>query len=169
MGYLDKTNIEDFSGDNFTIIKEGANVRFSKKTEGQYGGSYADNNYVSVFTRLIADLDFDSVLMSGLGIGVLAQWCATDKGASTVDVVELDSELCTAVNDMNYLSPSVNIINGDIYTYTPTKTYDLIIFDHWFFPDKDYASQKESLNSHFLSYLNTEGVLFYAVNNEIIS
>ena len=169
MGYLDKTNIQDFSGNSFSIIKEGVHVRFTKKTEGEYGGSYNDGNYVSVLTKSIANLEFDSVLMSGLGIGVLAEWCAKDKGASVVDVVEIDSYLVAAVQDMNYLNPIVNVIEGNIYTYTPTKTYDIIIFDHWFFPDKDYTSQKESLTSHFLPHLNTGGLIFYAVNNEIIS
>ena len=86
--------------------------------------------YIDFFRRL-PNLSFDSILIGGLGLGALPQYLATQTSCSVIDVIEKDSVLSDSLSGMNVLDPKINILQGDIFNFTPTTTYDLIVFDIW--------------------------------------
>ena len=53
----------------------------------------------------------------------------------------------------------LNLFEGDCFSYTPTKNYDLILIDIWW--DADLAStKKDELISKYSQYLNVEGKIY---------
>lgn len=92
--------------------------------------------------------NYSTALVVGLGLGVIPQWLANEKGA-IVDVVDQDRELINVINSYDYLSENISIIHSDIFEYTQEKEYDLIVFDIWF--DKDNITQEiqNTLNDRF--------------------
>ena len=105
------------------------------------------------------DINFDSILISGLGIGIVPLIC--QKTTNIIDVVEVDEEIIDFVSGLNHLQSNVNIINGDINYFTPTRQYDVIIFDHW--GVSALESEKENLTSIYQEYLNPNGILTFPI------
>jgi len=168
MGYLSNTqNIIDANGENWSIVKRENKIEFSCNREMGIWGSYSDDNYISFMTRRLTENQYPKVLVSGLGIGVVPQWLCENKN-SLVDVVEIDTELVNSVNSMNYLHNNINIINADIYNYSTSEKYDLIYFDHWFFPnDSNFPNEKNNLLNLFQANKSENGIIVFPVHNEI--
>jgi hypothetical protein len=94
------------------------------------GNIYNEDNidFIKYFYRKLFDFNFNSILISGLGIGIVPLICQNT--TNIIDVVEVDEEIIDFVSGFNHLQSNVNIINGDINYFTPTKQYDIILFDH---------------------------------------
>jgi len=167
MGYLDSTKITNFNGELFEIKKEENRIIFiSKINVADCRGEYDDSNYINFMSSLLTEDQYIDVLVSGLGIGVIPQWLATEKN-SNVDVIELNQELIDAVTNMSYLDQKINIIQSDIYQYNTDKKYDLIYLDHWFFPDKEYNSQRTQLINLFTKNKKTDSNIIFPITKEI--
>ena len=106
---------------------------------------------------------YDKVLVGGLGLGLLPEYLKTVKNCSVVDVVENNNELITYTNNNKHLNENINIIEGDAYSYTPDKKYDLILIDLWW--DKaDITQQNETdLKNNYNSYLESNGKIVLPV------
>lgn len=168
MGYLNKENISQYIGENFEITLDGENIRFTNEVNNpDYSGSYHDGNYIPYMTITMNDKQINSALLFGLGIGVLAEWLVNEKNAN-VDVVEINKELIDCVSSMNFLSNKINFINADVYNYTTNKLYDAIIFDMWFFPDKNYESEVQILKTNYNNNLNENGYMHFLIMQETI-
>lgn len=167
MGYLDSTKITEFNGEFFEITKDTDKVIFTSKLNIiDCRGEYNDLTYLSFMADLLTENQYPDVLVSGLGLGVIPQWLASEK-SSRVDVIELNQELIDAISGMGYLNANVNIIQSDIYQYTTEKQYDLIYLDHWFFPDKDYTNQRTQLINTFSGNKKTNGSVIFPIMKEI--
>lgn len=168
MGYLTNTeNIINSSGEYWSIVKNENNIQFSCSREMGIVGTYSDDNYINFMTKRLTETEYPRVLLSGLGVGVVPQWLCENKN-SLVDVVEIDTELVNAIKSMNYLHDNINIINADINNYSTPVSYDLIYFDHWFFPnDSMYESERNNLLNLFTANKNESGVIVFPVHNEI--
>ena len=166
--FTNSENITNATGEKFEIIKDDEDVWFICKQESEaQPGKYRSNNYTDYMTALLTENLYAKVLVSGLGLGVIPQWLCNNKGSS-VDVIEIDNELITTVNSMNYLHQNINIINADINNYQTTSTYDLIYFDHWFFVnDTYYESERDALVNSFSSNKTENGIILFPVHKEI--
>lgn len=165
--FTNSENIVNASGQYWSIVKHETNIHFSCSRESGITGHYFDDNYVPYMSSLLTEQSYPKALVSGLGLGVIPQWLCDNKNA-IVDVVEIDSELITAVTQMNYLHSNINIINHDINTYQTSIKYDLIYFDHWFFPDdSNFTSERDSLINAFSVNKSDNGVIVFPVHKEI--
>lgn len=133
MKYLDYNAIMSYEGVNFTIENRCDDVLFYCKD-----GFYSESRYLDFMVDKLSG-EYKTALVFGLGLGVIPQWLANDKGA-TVDVIEKDEELVQVVNILDYLSDNVSISVGDVFNYKQKKQYDLIVFDIWF--DKEEISEE---------------------------
>jgi len=104
-------------------------------------------------------LSYDKVLVGGLGLGLIARYLKEKDNCSVVDVVDNNNELITWVNSEKLLDDSINVIEHDALTYTPTKKYDLILMDLWWDEDEITNAIKNTLKTNYLSHLNTNGRL----------
>jgi len=166
--FTNSENIVNTTGEKFEIIKDTKDVYFSCTQESATQiGRYRSDNYVSHMTTLLTESNYANVLVSGLGLGVIPQWLCENKN-SLVDVVEIDTELVNAIKSMNYLHENINIVNADINSYSTPVLYDLIYFDHWFFPgNSNYESERNNLLNLFTANKKENGVIVFPVNNEI--
>lgn len=156
MGYLSGSNITNTTGVSFSIAVNGNNHTFSLSN----GDSYTDVYYIE---RMCVDYtgSYNRVLVAGLGLGVIPQWFAKEKGA-TVDVIENNSELITTIQSIGYLDSKINIIEADIFNYQPSGSYDLGVMDIWFdCYNSTYYQQTGSLKTLYSSSCNMVSIPYH--------
>lgn len=77
------------------------------------------------------DLANGNVLVTGLGIGMVAAWLASKINVERVDVVENSPDVIALVAP--YLpSPKIHVIYADAFSYIPTRTYNFAWHDCWY-------------------------------------
>ncbi len=116
-------------------------------------------NYILEYSKELLDIEFNSILIGGLGLGVMPYVC---QDFAQIDVIEINQDIINIANQLNHLNENVNIIQGDFTTFIPTTTYDIIITDIW------YQGLTEEQNTliidHYLPYLNEGGFLYNPIN-----
>lgn len=161
MAIFNKNNILDYTGDTFQIIKEsGVDTTLMLYSTGERLIDVDD--YITSFMKPVTYLNYNSVLIGGLGLGIVPYWISQNTSCSTIDVLENNNEIITWASSSNHLSSTINIIEADALTYTPTQNYDLIIMDLWWGTENEnITSDFEILKPKYIAYLNTNGS-FYA-------
>lgn len=127
MGILNNELIKDYNGKSFTVKRQRDNIQFVL-----HGNGIEDSDeYVTRFCKEILNIKYNSVLLLGGAIGIVAQYIADNTDCNIIDVVELEQEVVDWVNNEGYLDKKINYVQGDAFTFTPKRTYDLIIMDMW--------------------------------------
>ena len=127
-------------------------------------GVYIDDDikYINKLVPEVIDSTFDTVLIGGLLLGLIPYYIQENKNCSKITVVEDDINNIQAIQDLNILSGSIEIINENFVTYEPTQSYDLIISDaHWGHPtlEPNWESEIETIKSKYANYLTPSGSL----------
>ena len=111
----------------------------------------------------LLDIGFSSILVIGLGLGVIPY--AVQDFCAVVDVVESQQDVINCVNHLGHLNSNVNLILDDIETYVAEKTYDAIVLDIW------YNEITEELSSQMIEkytqFLNSGGFLYIPINEGV--
>jgi hypothetical protein len=145
--------------EKFAIVKGPKDKWRLVNRNKSFGNIYSEDNkeFVTVFAKKLLEKNFDSILISGLGLGVIPYVCQGT--TSIIDIIEIDEEIINFIKPIGHIHPSTNIIHGDIYNFTPQRKYDVILFNHWLV----YAAEDEIkiLTQKFQPYLNDNG-LFYS-------
>ena len=115
-------------------------------------------NSQSIVLKALYPETYTSVLVGGLGLGLIPQYLHTKEKA--VDVVEIDSEL---IDYVDFINPSINIIEGDVYNYSTTNKYDLIIIDLWWDESEITDQNKSDLLANWSDNLNEGGKIILPV------
>lgn len=142
MKYLDYNTITSYEGVNFTIENRCDDILFYCKD-----GFYSEKRYLDFMINGLSG-EYKTALVFGLGLGVIPQWLANEKGA-VVDVIEKDNELVQVVKILDYLSDKINVSVGDAFDYNQDKEYDLIVFDIWFDKEKMTEEVQLELNKRY--------------------
>ena len=79
---------------------------------------------------------------------------------------ESDAEIISTVD---WINSGVNKIEANEWSYTPSKTYDIIIADLWAEPSDITTDQKNTLISNYSSHLKTGGKLIIPISGETIA
>lgn len=119
-------------------------------------------DYITNYSKELLDIDFNSILILGLGLGIQPYVC---QDFAQVDVLEIDQNVIDINNELGYLNENVNIIKDDVFTYTPTKTYDIIVFDVIWNPLTEELTNQ--LVIQYLPFINEGGFLYIPVNKDI--
>ena len=177
MKILDST-IQDYTGTNFSVYKREEGETIIKYNTS---GDIIENNemYSKVmlgkcetcnpfFKNSFNGFSYDTVLIVGLGLGLVPQELSEVNKCSKIDVLEIDQEIIDYTISSGHLNSDINLIQGDIYNYTTTETYDLIIIDTiWYeheMTDEDYGL----LESRLLPNINTGGALYVPIKNKFL-
>ena len=175
MKILDST-IQDYTGTNFSVYKREEGETIIKYNTS---GDIIENNemYSKVmlgkcetcnpfFKNSFNGFSYDTVLIVGLGLGLVPQELSEVNKCSKIDVLEIDQEIIDYTISSGHLNSDINLIQGDIYNYTTIETYDLIIIDTiWYeheMTDEDYGL----LESRLLPNINTGGALYVPIKNK---
>ena len=171
-------NIQDYIGTNFSVYKREEGETIIKYNTS---GDIIENNemYSKVilgkcetcnpfFKNSFDGFSYDTVLVVGLGLGLVPQELSEVNKCSKIDVLEIDQEMVDYTISSGHLNSDINLIQGDIYNYTTTETYDLIIIDTiWYeheMTDEDYGL----LESRLLPNINTGGALYVPIKNKFL-
>ena len=121
-------------------------------------------DYILVYSQELLDINYSSILIGGLGLGIQAY---VSQDFAQVDVVEIDQNVIDINNQLGYLNENVNIINDDILTFTPTKTYDIIVLDIWW--EELTEELTDTLTTKYLPFVNEGGFLYFPINLGVLS
>jgi hypothetical protein len=120
---------------------------------------------VTGYAKKLLNIEFNSILISGLGMGVIPFIC--QEKCSIIDVVEIDSQVINITSEIGHLNQNVRIYNNDIYNFQPSINYDIILFDHWM----QYAPENEMqiLKLKYIDYCNPNGFITFPVHEQFLS
>ena len=172
MKFLD-TNLSDYLGSYFNVSKNDSGTTIMKFSNGyQLDNLELYNNIMLggcdtckdnwIYTKFNG-FTYDKVLVAGLGLGLIPQELYTVKNCSKVDVIEINQDVIDWANNSNHLDSNINIFQGDIYNYTTSDLYDLIIIDTIWAETEMNETQYQTLVINFTDNLNLGGVLYVPV------
>jgi hypothetical protein len=169
-------NIQDYIGTNFSVYKRedgGTIIKYNTS------GDIIENNemYSKVmlgkcetcnpfYKNSFDGFSYDTVLVVGLGLGLIPYELSEVNGCSKIDVLEIDQEIIDYTISSGHLNSNINLIQGDIYNYTTKETYDLIIIDTIWYEHEMSNEVYELLKNRLLPNINTGGVLYIPVLNK---
>lgn len=171
------SEIQEYSGTDFEVYKTNG-VSFMKFSESESLNN--DESYAMVilgesprgssfYRDSFKDFEYDKVLIAGLGLGLLPNELSKVKGCSRIDVLEISQELIDYTVASGHLPKTINLIQGDIYSYTTSKKYDLIIIDTvWRVEDMTEAQLQTIVTNLYSSSLNEGGVIYAPIAREWI-
>lgn len=116
--------------------------------------------YITDFTPELLDKEFNSILVGGLGLGLIP--FVVQDFCEVIDVIENNENITKINQNIGALDSKVNIINDDIFTFQPAKMYDVIVMDIWYEPIT--IEIVNTLNSIYFPFLNEGGFLYYPIN-----
>ena len=171
-------NIQDYVGTNFSVYKREEGETIIKYNTS---GDIIENNemYSKVmlgkcetcnpfFKNSFNGFSYDTVLIVGLGLGLVPYELSEVNGCSKIDVLEIDQEIIDYTILSGHLNSDINLIQGDIYNYTTTETYDLIIIDTIWYAHEMSNEDCELLKSRLLPNINTGGALYFPIKEKFI-
>ena len=134
-------------------------------------GTFIDDcpSYINSLCHRIKTLEFNSILIGGLGLGNIANWVDTNTSCSKIDVIENESEIITWVSESNHLSSDINIIEGDAFEYNTTSSYDFILMDLWWDAGSNYDNEELKLITNYSSSLNENGSLYFPISGKVLN
>ena len=171
-------NIQDYVGTNFSVYKREEGETIIKYNTS---GDIIENNemYSKVmlgkcetcnpfYKNSFDGFSYDKVLVVGLGLGLVPYELSEVNGCSKIDVLEIDQEIIDYTILSGHLNSDINLIQGDIYNYTTTETYDLIIIDTIWYAHEMSNEDCELLKSRLLPNINTGGALYFPIKEKFI-
>jgi hypothetical protein len=163
--------LSDFISDrieteNFHVKKNLKNGHwYLKNTKENYYNilSIDSNSMIKQFAKSLIGRTFESILISGLGLGIIPFLCQNT--TDIVDVVEVEKEVIDIVKQIGHLDSNVRIYHQNIWDFIPEMKYDIILFDHWM----SYATEDEmsSLKEKFNPYLNPNGIITIPIHEQM--
>lgn len=151
--------------DNVKIIKENDKIIFSIDKMFYLQD---DIQYINNFCKRLHELEYESVLVLGLGLGIIPYYLENFKSITSIDVVEIEKNVILAISDLNHLK-STNIIKHNLYTYQTDKKYDLIIADMWWTLPPYYESRILDIERIYKKNLNEGGKIYIPSVDKIIN
>ena len=172
------SNIQDYVGTNFSVYKREGGETIMEFSETS---NIIENNemYSKVmlgkcetcnpfYKNSFEGFTYDKVLVVGLGLGLVPYELSEVNGCSKIDVLEIDQEIIDYTISSGHLNSDINLIQGDIYNYTTTETYDLIIIDTIWYAHEMSNEDCELLKSRLLPNINTGGALYFPIKEKFI-
>ena len=96
----------------------------------------------------------------------MPEYIIDNKSPNSVDVVEENAQI---ISKVTWLDSDINVINGNEFSYTTDKKYDIIICDIFAEPTDVTEDNKDTLLSNYSSNLKAGGRIIIPVTEEIIS
>jgi hypothetical protein len=158
--YSDNFQIVQYPKRNWWVLMNKTDDFFNENNTFQ-----SDDNisYVTYYAYELLNKEFSSILIAGLGIGILPYIIKNNSSCSVIDVVEINQEIIDLVSPIGHLE-GVNIINDDIFTYTPNINYDIILLNIWTCQCDYLESEIPTLVSKYKPYLNPSGFIYAPAN-----
>ena len=163
LGTFGITLSEDLVKNGYVITKNpNFNHLFMLNPEGELV-SVDNPYYILEFSSELLNVEYDSMLVGGLGLGLIPY---VSQDFAQIDVVEINQDVIDLAKQLGHLNENVNIIKNDIFTFSVEKTYDIIVLDIW------YEALTEELSNElidkFLPFVNEGGFLYIPINYGVL-
>lgn len=149
---------------NVSIVRENDTIVFSLDNTFYL---HDDLSYINGYCNKIPYLSFDSVLIGGLGLGIIPYYLENNTSCSIIDVIEINNDIINATSQLNHLSSS-NIVHFDFLNYYTDKKYDLIIADLWWLKPDHFEIEREDIIDNYSHNLNEGGKIYLPITDEVI-
>jgi hypothetical protein len=163
LGVFGITLSENIEKNGYVITKNPRfNHLFMLNPEGDVL-SVDNPNYILGYSPELLNVEFDSILVAGLGLGVMPYIC---QDFAQVDVVEINQDIIDLANQLGHLNENVNIIHDNILTFPVEKTYDIVVIDTFY-----EALSEETitlLEEKYMPFINEGGFLYIPINKGVI-
>lgn len=124
-------------------------------------GSLTDNVlYITDFCKIL-DYQFDSILIGGLGLGMVPYFIENNMNITNITVIENNQNVIDAINQLNHLKKT-NIIYDDFKTHSTDVKYDLILADIWW--KRATNDEIQMILSNYSNNLNEGGSIHFPIN-----
>lgn len=111
-----------------------------------YQDSYREDNVYHIYNKLYPE----NCLLAGLGeLELISKWFKGNRPTCELEVVEIDTRKKTSL--------TYPVHYGDIFKFTPTVKYNLIILDIWYDYTENYKKEIEFLKTKYFYYLKEGG------------
>jgi SAM-dependent methyltransferase len=159
LGVFGITLSEDLVNNGYIITKNPRfNHLFMLNPEGVVL-SVDNPYYILEYSSELLDVEFDSILIAGLGIGVMPYVC---QDFAQVDVIEINQDVIDLAKQLGHLNENVNIIHDDILTFSVEKTYDIVVIDAFY---EALSEERISLlEEKYMPFINEGGFLYIPIN-----
>lgn len=158
-GLIDIEFTEDILINGYSIKKDARIDRLELRNPVGKVMTIDSPDYITEYASELLNIDFNSILVGGLGIGVIPY---VVQDFAQVDVLEIDQDIIDVVNQLGHLNENVNIIKDDIFTFSTEKTYDVVILDIWYEPLTVELS--DQLIQKYLPLVKEGGFLYIPIN-----
>jgi spermidine synthase len=163
LGVFGITLSEDLVKNGYVITKNPRfNHLFMLNPEGDVL-SIDNPYYILQYSSELLNVEFDSILVAGLGLGVMPYIC---QDFAQVDVVEINQDVIDLATQLGHLNENVNIIHDDILTFSVEKTYDIVVIDTFY---EALSNEMISLlEEKYMPFINEGGFLYIPRNKGVI-
>jgi len=167
----------DYQGKEFNVFKNNGVVTMEFNNNVFLND---DKNYTKLFLGrcnkcnpfykdFFNNFEFDTVLVAGLGLGLIPQELIEVNKCSKVDCLEISQEMIDYTHNSGHLNQNINLIQGDIYQYSTSNMYDLIIIDTIWQKHNMSDDQWNILVKKYKPNLNPKGAIFAPVKQKYFS
>jgi hypothetical protein len=163
LGVFGITLSEDLVKNGYSITKNPRfNHLFMLNPEGILL-SIDNPHYILQYSSELLNVEFNSILVAGLGLGVMPYVC---QDFAQVDVVEINQDIIDLATELGHLNENVNIIHDDILTFPVEKTYDIVVIDTFY---EALSNEMISLlEEKYMPFINEGGFLYIPINKGVI-
>lgn len=155
--------LEDIVEGDVRIVKENDSIVFS-----MYDSFFLhdDIDYIDLYCYELKNKDYGSVLIGGLGLGIMPYYIENNKSGVDIDVVEIRNDVISATGQLGHISCS--IVNDDFTSHQTTKKYDIIVADLWWLTDENFENEKQTILQNYANNLNEGGFVYFPITKEMI-
>lgn len=163
MNILSKENIQNSSSEFYNLLNiNGYKLLYNKGNLIAGDGE----SYITNFCKRIYNNNYESILVFGLGLGLIPYYFYNTDKCKNITVVEISSELIELINSKNYLT-NIEIINADVFLYETQKKFDLIVSDIHLDSGEPFNSEKEILIERYKNNLKENGKLYFPIIDQL--
>jgi spermidine synthase len=171
MGILKTSEITSVENDEFSIIVSEDSVKMYNKEYVNSGlEMFSDNpNYFELHATELKNIQFNSMLMLGLGLGLTAYFYQNI--CHKIWIVEDNPNIIDIIKKANYLKNEIIISHGNAldFNISEQEKFDLIFVDIFGMIDDKYQQNKQTIIANYTKNLTENGVIYFPDTNEIIS
>jgi len=160
-------NMEDYTISRFKYVQDVLHCKFNHEIPAKlFAGDGAECCGWDVTAAQYNDVTWGDILYLGLYLGKTPDYIYKNKSVTSLDVIEDDQEI---IDYVTWIDNNITVIQGDEWTYTTSKKYDIIICDLWAMPSDITQAHKTSLLNNYTNNLKSGGKIIIPISGETIN
>lgn len=170
MGILKNSGIKTTEGDSF-LIHVSDKVRLYDKLGFNMGWELFndDNHYIDLHAKELKNINFKSLLMFGLGLGLTCY--LYQNTCEKIHIIENSEGIIDVVKKSGLLKNNIIIHHADVLDFSldGNEKFDLIFVDIYGGIHNTYFKERSLIINNYKKNLTEQGVFYFPDSKELIS